>query len=71
MCPTLKKLSNRSQPYDEVVQVIKEVLASKKGDNTRTLEQSLSYAEYQFGKPITGKDYRERADGQRITNWKR
>jgi hypothetical protein len=29
----------------------------------------LSYADFQFGKPILGKDYRERLDGQRIDNW--
>jgi hypothetical protein len=65
MCPILKRLSNTLQPYDEVVQVIQ---ASKEGNNVRTLEHLLSYADLQFGKPISGKDYRERTDGQRITN---
>jgi tetratricopeptide (TPR) repeat protein len=69
MCPILKKLSNRLQPYGEVVQVAKEILASKKGGNIRTLEHLLQYGEYQFGKPIIGKDYRERTDGQTIANW--
>jgi hypothetical protein len=69
MCPILKKLSNTLQPYDEIIQVIKEVLASKKGDNRRNLEHLLPYADYQFGKPIIGKDYHERTDGQRIANW--
>jgi hypothetical protein len=69
MCPILKKLSNTLQPYDEVVQVIEEIYASKEGYNVRILEQLLQYGEYQFGKPIIGKDYREREDGQRIDNW--
>jgi hypothetical protein len=43
MCPILKKLSNTLQPYDEVVEVVKETLASKKGDNMRTLEHLLQY----------------------------
>jgi hypothetical protein len=29
----------------------------------------LQYADYQFGKPIIRKNYRERTDGQRIANW--
>jgi tetratricopeptide (TPR) repeat protein len=29
----------------------------------------LSYADYQFGQPIIGRDYRERSNGQRIANW--
>jgi tetratricopeptide (TPR) repeat protein len=33
------------------------------------LEHLLQYADYQFGKPIIGKDYRERTDGQTIANW--
>jgi hypothetical protein len=69
MCPVLKKLSNTLQPYHEVVQVIEGILVSKKGDCIRILEHLLPYAEYQFGKPIIGKIYRERTDGQRIANW--
>jgi tetratricopeptide (TPR) repeat protein len=69
MCPILKKLSNTQlQPYDEAIQVIMEILASKKND-IRFLEHLLSYAEYQFGQNVPGKDYRERTDGQRIVNW--
>jgi hypothetical protein len=48
MCPILKKLSDTLQPYHEVVQVIKEILASKKGDNVRILEYLLQYADYQL-----------------------
>jgi hypothetical protein len=66
MCLILKKLSNMLQPFLEVHQIINEVLASKKGDDIRILEHLLPYAEYRFGKPITGKDYRERTDGQRM-----
>jgi hypothetical protein len=69
MCPFLKKLSNTLQPYDEVEKDIKEILASNKGDDTRILDHLLSYADFQFGEPIAGKDYRERTDGQRIANW--
>jgi hypothetical protein len=29
----------------------------------------LSFAEYQFGKGVPGKLYREREDGERISNW--
>jgi tetratricopeptide (TPR) repeat protein len=42
---------------------------SEKGKDTRTLEHLRSYADYQFGQPIAGSDYRERVDGQRIGNW--
>jgi tetratricopeptide (TPR) repeat protein len=69
MCPILKKLSNTLQSYDKVVQIIEEILTSKKGDNVRILEHLLQYGDYQFGKPVSGKDYRERTDGQRITNY--
>jgi hypothetical protein len=55
MCPIVKNFSNTLRPYDEVVQVIKEILASKKGDDIRIFEHLLLYADYQFGKPIIGK----------------
>jgi hypothetical protein len=44
-----------------------EILASKKGDECRVLEHLLSFADFQFGKGVTGKDYREREDGERIS----
>jgi hypothetical protein len=69
-CLILKKLSKNLQPYNEVVQVIEEILASKKPDDIRVLEHLLSYTEYQFGNIVTGIDYRQRVDGQRISNWK-
>jgi hypothetical protein len=68
MCPILKKLSNTLQPYEEPFQVIEDALASKT-NHARVLNHLLLYADLQFGKPITGKDYRERSDGQRIINW--
>jgi len=37
MCPILKKLSSKLESYDKVVQVINEVLESKKGDDVRIL----------------------------------
>jgi hypothetical protein len=69
MCPILKKLFNTLQPYNEVVQVVEETLASKKGCDIRVLEHLLQYGDYQFGIPISGINYRERTDGQRIANW--
>jgi tetratricopeptide (TPR) repeat protein len=70
MCPILKKLSKNIQPFREVLPVIKEILASPKGNDLRVLEHLLSYAEYQFGNQVLGIDYRERGDGERISNWK-
>jgi hypothetical protein len=69
MCPILKKLTNKLQPYREVTRLIDEILDSKKGKDMRILERLLSYAEYQFGKGVPGKHYREREDGERISNW--
>jgi hypothetical protein len=69
MCPILKKLQNELRPYQEVTRLINELLASKKGNECRVLEHLLSFAEHQFGKVVTGKDYRERDDGERISNW--
>jgi tetratricopeptide (TPR) repeat protein len=70
MCPTLKKLSNRLQPYRDVKRLINEILMdSKNGSKTRTVEHLLSFAGHQFGKGVTGKHYRERGDGERISNW--
>jgi hypothetical protein len=70
MCPILKKLSKKLQPFREVMQVLAETLISKKVDSVRVLEHLLSYAEYQFGKEVKGLDYREREDGERFPNWK-
>eukprot|EP00596_Hydrurales_sp_CCMP1899_P005898 CAMPEP_0119035596 /NCGR_PEP_ID=MMETSP1177-20130426/2717_1 /TAXON_ID=2985 /ORGANISM="Ochromonas sp, Strain CCMP1899" /LENGTH=229 /DNA_ID=CAMNT_0006994089 /DNA_START=83 /DNA_END=769 /DNA_ORIENTATION=+ len=69
MCPILKKLTNKLQPYREVTRLIDEIRNSKKGKDIRILEHLLSYAEYQFGKGVAGKHYREREDGNRISNW--
>jgi hypothetical protein len=69
LCPILKKLSNELRPYDEVSQVIMETLFSAKGRIIRVLEYLLSYAEFQFGEEVSGKDYRERDNGERIDNW--
>jgi hypothetical protein len=69
ICPILKKLPNKLQSYDEAVQTIDEILRSNKGNNTRVLEHLLSYADYQFGQHVAGSKYRERSDGQRISNW--
>jgi hypothetical protein len=68
MCPVLKKLSTRLQPFHEVI-LINEILASKKGKDCRVLEHLLSYLEYQFGEKVTGIDYCERKNGELISNW--
>jgi hypothetical protein len=52
-----------------VTRLIIEILESKKGNDCRILEHLLSFAEHQFGKVVTGKDYCERDDGERISNW--
>jgi hypothetical protein len=69
LCSILKRLSRKRQPFDEVVLIIAETLASEKGfKNIRVLKHLLLYADCHFGKKITGLDYRER-DDQRISNW--
>jgi hypothetical protein len=69
MCPILKKLSNKLQTYFEVSLLINEVLESNKGKDIRVLEHLLSFADYQFGKGVTGKRYREMENGERMNNW--
>jgi hypothetical protein len=69
MCPILKKLHSKLRPYNEVTRLIIEKLASKKGNDCRVLEHLLSFAEHQFWKGVTGKNYREKDDGERISNW--
>jgi hypothetical protein len=44
-------------------------MASKKGSVIRVLEHLLSYAEYQFGTEVEGKIYREREDGESMSNF--
>jgi hypothetical protein len=72
----LKKLSYKLQPYHEVARVIQEIFELNEGpedDNEpsqiRVTNHLLLYAEHQFGDRVEGKTYRERADGERITNW--
>jgi tetratricopeptide (TPR) repeat protein len=69
ICAILKKLSNQFHSHDEAARVIKQTLASNKGNDIRVLEHLLSYADNQFGQQVEGRDYRERTDGQRIANW--
>eukprot|EP00596_Hydrurales_sp_CCMP1899_P010685 CAMPEP_0119044520 /NCGR_PEP_ID=MMETSP1177-20130426/32020_1 /TAXON_ID=2985 /ORGANISM="Ochromonas sp, Strain CCMP1899" /LENGTH=329 /DNA_ID=CAMNT_0007014709 /DNA_START=170 /DNA_END=1160 /DNA_ORIENTATION=+ len=66
ICSILKKLPNKQQSFYEAAQIVEEILES---NNARVLEHLLSYADYQFGKAVAGRDYRERPDGQRIDNW--
>jgi hypothetical protein len=70
LCPILKKLTKLLQPYREVTRLIDDISKSKKANNCRVLEHLLSFAEHQFGNEVTGKRYREREDGERISNWK-
>jgi hypothetical protein len=65
ICPILKKLTNKLQPYREVIRIKDEVLAYK-GKDCRVFEHLLSYLEYQFGEKVAGIDYRERGNGERI-----
>jgi hypothetical protein len=72
ICKTLKKLSFQLQPYSEVVQFIEEIRDEKFEKKVlciRVLKHLISYAEYQFGSRVPGKDYRERENGERIDNW--
>jgi hypothetical protein len=72
ICKTLKKLSNQLQPYKKVIQLIKEIRAEdfkKARLNVRVWKHLVSYAEYQLGNRVPGKDYRERENGERIDNW--
>jgi tetratricopeptide (TPR) repeat protein len=77
ICKTLQKLPNHLQPYHKVVQTISEILASEKaGQDARILEHLLSYALLQFAdqdspnnSPIYLINYRERINGERISNW--
>jgi tetratricopeptide (TPR) repeat protein len=67
----LKKLSNQLQPYRDVVNMIDEILEApeKTRRNMRVLNHTLSYAEFQFGDRVEEKSYRERGNGDRISNW--
>jgi tetratricopeptide (TPR) repeat protein len=68
----LKKLSYELQPFNEVIQAIKELSneKSKRIDlDIRFRHHLISYAGHQFGDRAPGKDYRERANGERIDNW--
>jgi hypothetical protein len=69
LCSILTKLTNKLQPYREVIRLIVEIQNTKKGEDTRILEHLQSYAEYQFGKGVAGKYYCERENGDRISNW--
>lgn len=69
LCPILKKMPNELQPFHEVRRIISEILVSSKGKDGRILEHLLSFSHFQFGKEVTGIDYRERRDGERINNW--
>jgi hypothetical protein len=71
ICKTLKKLSNQLQPYRDVLNMINEILEAleKVQRNVRVLDHTLSYALFQFGDRVEGKSYRERWNGDQISNW--
>jgi hypothetical protein len=72
ICKTSKKLSNRLQPYQEVVRVIEEIREERPKKiqlDIRVLKYLISYAEHQFGNRVTGRAYRERKNGEHIDNW--
>jgi tetratricopeptide (TPR) repeat protein len=70
ICKSLKNLSNKLEPYSHVLRIIQETLnAAKNVSDIRILSHLLSYAEFQFGDRILGKAYRERENGERISNW--
>lgn len=69
MCPILKKLSIKLQPFHEVIMIKDEILASTKANDCRVLEHVLLYLDYQLGEKVRGIDYRERENGEQIANW--
>jgi tetratricopeptide (TPR) repeat protein len=70
ICKTLKNLSNKPEPYSHVGRTIVEICKpAKKVSDVRILCHLLSYAEFQFGDRVLGKAYRERENGERISNW--
>jgi hypothetical protein len=52
-----------------VLRIVYEIQASKEGYNIRVIGLLLSYAEYQFGAEVKRKSYREREDGERMSNF--
>jgi hypothetical protein len=71
ICKTLKTLSKQRQPYREVVQVIVQLCDApeKSRQDVRIFKHIISYAIFQFGDRIPEKFYRERDNGDRISNW--
>ena len=65
-CKILKRLSNQLQSFDQVKQTITEIL--EKG-NIRALEHAVPYLEFQLGDRVPEKAYRERHNGQQISNY--
>jgi hypothetical protein len=66
LCKMLKKFLNELQPYDQVKQVI---IEAHEKCNARILEHAIAYAHFQLGERVEGKAYRERQDGQQISNF--
>jgi tetratricopeptide (TPR) repeat protein len=69
---TLKKLSLQLQPYQEVTRVIEEILGERPKKtqlDIRVLKHLIYYAEHQFGARVPGKAWREKQNGDSISNW--
>lgn len=69
ICKTLKKLSNQFLPYREAIRVMIGIISEKIGKNIRVIEHVISFAKFQFGNRVTSKSYRERENGERLSNW--
>jgi tetratricopeptide (TPR) repeat protein len=69
MCPILKRLPSKQQPFHEVMEIIEMILESMQGEDIRILQHLLSYAEDQFGEELPGIGYRENLFGDRMSNW--
>jgi hypothetical protein len=69
ICPTLKKLSNKLQSFQEVMRTVDDIRDSNKMYNLRLLLHLKAYAEHQVGERVPGIDYRQRADGESLNNW--
>jgi hypothetical protein len=72
ICKTLKKLSLKLQPYQEVKRVFDETIAARPEKlqlDRRVLVHLISYGEHQLGDRVPGKNCRERSNGDRMDNY--
>jgi tetratricopeptide (TPR) repeat protein len=69
ICPFMKKLSKKPQPFQEVIEAIDDILASRESGDLRVLDHLLSFAEYQFGKEVTEIGYCKREESPPLSDW--